>query len=309
MRIWFRKYSRVLKWALAYISVIVLFAIMFLVIPTGNWGGNEQIHNFGDAFYFSVVTITSLGFGDIYPAAGSLGRYLVAAEAIIGIIIIGFFLNDVAQRQAIRLDEQNRKIEEEKKASKALEELKTYHQILQPVFDRYLRGIYMMVTPMKEKFNMPKDIFHQDFDFQYKDLSNIYEQTILMSSDLQVPSIEAHFKNQDILFEELRYFVTNADLSYWTEMRNLVYSFITLHHTFQVRDIIINNRHRRVGNDKIFSAYIAEQIAKFEDVPAFESGNMFSPYVALYHTTISNKAIVRGIYLMMEEILNQNDKE
>lgn len=304
-----KRYTRLLIWMLVYLGAILLFALWYLCLAPSNWGGHVEIKSFGDAFYFSVVTITSLGFGDIYPAAGSLGRILVAFEAIIGILIIGFFLNDVAQRQAIRLDEQNKKAEEEKKASRAIESLKTFKQILQPVFDRYLRGIFMMMTPMKEKFNMPKDIFHHDFDFQYKDLSNIYEQTILMSADYQVPAIDAHFTNQDIAFDELRYFVTNADLSYWPELRDLVYKFIALHHQFQVRDIILNNRLRKMGDGTQLSVYLSKQIANTEKVPEFTSGNMFSPYVALYYTTKTNAEIIKGIFYMIEDALNEGQEK
>lgn len=303
-----KKYASVLKWILVYLGAILLFALWYLHLAPNNWGGNVEIKNFGDAFYFSVVTITSLGFGDIYPATGSFGRFLVSAEAIVGILIIGFFLNDVAQRQAIRLDEQNKVADEEKKAKCALESLKTFKQILQPIFDRYLRGIYMMVTPMNEKFNMPNDIFQHDFNFQYKDLSNIYEQTILMSADYQVPAIDAHFKNQDILFNELKYFVTNADLSYWPELKNQVYNFIALHHQFQMRDIIINNRLRTMGDGKQFSEYVAKQIANTEEIPKFRSGNMLSPYVALYHTTKANIMLVKDIFDMMGQALNESEE-
>lgn len=304
-----KRYTWVIIWVSAYLGAILLFALWYLCLDPSNWGSRIEIKSFSDAFYFSVVTITSLGFGDIFPATGSWGRILVAVEAIIGILIIGFFLNDVAQRQAARLDEQSKKAEEEKKASSALESLNTFKQILLPVFDKYLRGIFMMVTPMKEKFKMPKDIFHHDFDFQYKDLSHIYEQTILMSADYHVPAIDAHFTNQDLVFEELRYFVTNADLSYWPELRNLVYQFIALHHQFQVRDIILNNSSRTMGDGKQLSEYISEQLANTEKVPKFTSGNMFSPYVALYYTTKANAEIIKGIFYMIEQTLNEGQEK
>jgi hypothetical protein len=47
--------------------------------------------------YFSVTTITTLGFGDIVPLT-TLARSLVALEAIFGIILIGMFLNALATR-------------------------------------------------------------------------------------------------------------------------------------------------------------------------------------------------------------------
>lgn len=298
-----KKYSA-LKWAIVYLVVILLFAVCYLLLPDSHWGSDERISNFGDAFYFSVATITSLGFGDIYPAAGTLGRLLVAVEAVSGILIIGLFLNDVAMRQAARVDKQNRVAEEKKKRNKALDDIKTFRQILTPVFDRYLRGVYMMVSTMDEKFKIPQDIFKYDFNFQYKDMSHLYEETILMSSDFKVSSVEAHFKNQDIAVEELKFFVTHADLNYWPEIRELIYDFVSLHHCFQYKDIVLNNRLRKLSDGKPLSEFVTEQIAKKEDASKFKSGNMFSPYVALYQCTKGNVVIIKQIYEKMQWIMD-----
>lgn len=298
------KKQGVKSWAAGYFLVVVIFAAIYYLMPSTSWAGT--IDNFVDALYFSVVTITSLGFGDIYPGDNTWAKLFVSAEAVGGILIIGFFLNYVAQKQAIRLDKQNREIEEEKKKEKAVESLKIFRQVLSPVLERYLRGIFMMVTPMEEKFNMPKDIFHHDFNFEYKDLGNLYEKTILMSSDHYVPSVNAHFKNQEIAFTELRYFATNADLSYWPELKRLVYEFIALHHQFQFQDIIINAELRTMGDGSKFTAYITRMIANSDETPKFESGNMFSPYVALYHYTKANVVVIKGIYGMLENVLKDD---
>jgi len=45
-------------------------------------------------FYLSAVTITTLGYGDIVPLT-TRARALITAEAILGIILIGFFLNSL----------------------------------------------------------------------------------------------------------------------------------------------------------------------------------------------------------------------
>lgn len=48
--------------------------------------------DFWSLFYFSTVTITTLGFGDIVPITRS-SRLLVSSESILGVIFIGLFLN------------------------------------------------------------------------------------------------------------------------------------------------------------------------------------------------------------------------
>ena len=49
--------------------------------------------------YFSAIVISTLGFGDILPLT-TAARALVAAEAILGIVLIGLFLNSLfAERE------------------------------------------------------------------------------------------------------------------------------------------------------------------------------------------------------------------
>ena len=50
--------------------------------------------SFVTMLYFSTVTITTLGYGDIVPLT-DLAKFLVALESLLGIILIGLFLNSI----------------------------------------------------------------------------------------------------------------------------------------------------------------------------------------------------------------------
>lgn len=52
-------------------------------------------------FYFSAVTITTLGYGDIVPIT-NITRILVAIESILGLILIGLFLNSLSWEKQFR---------------------------------------------------------------------------------------------------------------------------------------------------------------------------------------------------------------
>lgn len=54
----------------------------------------EQQGNFFRMLYLSMVTITTLGYGDIVPLTNS-ARILIGMEATIGIIIMGLFVNRI----------------------------------------------------------------------------------------------------------------------------------------------------------------------------------------------------------------------
>jgi hypothetical protein len=49
-------------------------------------------------FYLSAVTITTVGYGDIVPLT-TTARVLVSSEAILGIIVIGLFLNSLVRER------------------------------------------------------------------------------------------------------------------------------------------------------------------------------------------------------------------
>lgn len=90
------------------------------------------------SLYYSVITITTLGFGDISPNS-YLAIIITTIEAISGILFIGFFLNSLSQekseREALKKEEEIifRVIEEEKKHEKEII-LKYYSKLM----DHYL---------------------------------------------------------------------------------------------------------------------------------------------------------------------------
>jgi hypothetical protein len=86
-----------------YLTLIVAFAVLYL--QTQSVGAcKAPLTDCWKALYFSVVTITTLGYGD-YTPLNSCGEWLVVAETMFGfvlvVVIIGFFLNglrDIKER-------------------------------------------------------------------------------------------------------------------------------------------------------------------------------------------------------------------
>jgi voltage-gated potassium channel len=57
---------------------------------------NEQVQNFGDAFYFTVVTLSTVGFGDITPTTVG-GRWVTVLMIISGIILIPWHVSRIVR--------------------------------------------------------------------------------------------------------------------------------------------------------------------------------------------------------------------
>lgn len=71
-----------------YITLMFVCALIYWHIQGLKDNQNLNIY---DAFYFSVITITTLGYGDIVPVF-PLTRIIAALQALLGVGLIGLFL-------------------------------------------------------------------------------------------------------------------------------------------------------------------------------------------------------------------------
>jgi hypothetical protein len=76
--------------------LIVAFAVMYrrFGMIDNTVEGSPVIYDFWRSVYYSVVTFTTLGYGDFYPVG--LGRTLAAMEALTGYIILGVLASTAA---------------------------------------------------------------------------------------------------------------------------------------------------------------------------------------------------------------------
>jgi len=59
---------------------------------------------FIDSMYFSAVTVTTLGYGDILPIT-PIGKVLASIHAVSGVCLIGLFLNSLSERRVEKVRE------------------------------------------------------------------------------------------------------------------------------------------------------------------------------------------------------------
>ena len=96
--------SAVATMAAAYIVISAL--VIFYVEP-------NSFDNFFDAIYWATVSLTTVGYGDIYPVS-TLGRIVTMISSLFGIAIIalpsgiitGGYLNEINSRNQKREDKE-----------------------------------------------------------------------------------------------------------------------------------------------------------------------------------------------------------
>jgi voltage-gated potassium channel len=77
----------VISYALVYAAVYV-YVIALAMLQTERNAPESTITTFGDALWWALVTITTVGYGDTYPVT-AVGRFLAVLLMAGGIVIIG----------------------------------------------------------------------------------------------------------------------------------------------------------------------------------------------------------------------------
>ena len=85
------------RWSLFAFGVAVLYATAYSFVAI-DYGSHSSMFS---PLYFSIVTFTTLGYGDVLPASG-FAQFLVVTEVIFGYVGLGGLLSILANKMARR---------------------------------------------------------------------------------------------------------------------------------------------------------------------------------------------------------------
>jgi hypothetical protein len=71
-----------------YLEIVFAYAVLY---TCGNYLNKPFFHWF-DAIYFSIITSSSIGYGDYYPTT-TYGKFLVSSQALLFLFFVVLFLN------------------------------------------------------------------------------------------------------------------------------------------------------------------------------------------------------------------------
>lgn len=108
----------------------VVFTLIFIVaglMYTAEHKVNPQLPDFFSAFYFSIISLSTVGFGDIAPVTGE-GRLILSLSVIAGLIVVPFQASEVAnafaeEERAKTLQAFNRQAEKDEQIQKLINRL------------------------------------------------------------------------------------------------------------------------------------------------------------------------------------------
>lgn len=89
-----------------YLSNIILFSIVYWLLLSSSFKDIPDL-NFIQALYFSIVTVTTLGFGDIIPNLNSNSLLVcIIIQVTLGVLNIGLFLNSISNKISLNKEKE-----------------------------------------------------------------------------------------------------------------------------------------------------------------------------------------------------------
>lgn len=156
------------KYILIYLVLIIIFSLFY-------WGLSYENFDFPkgakkewiDWLYFSVTTITTLGYGDITPTS-MYSKALVIIESLGGLLLLGLFLNDEAHRGHERKNTESLK----NQLNHCFDFLSLLHDTLSRVFGKIegvnddSNNLRAQLIYMKNEFKSEKPLPIDDYEFE-----------------------------------------------------------------------------------------------------------------------------------------------
>ena len=203
-----------------YLLLIPIYAIIFYFNPetiaTLVKETNILINRtFIECIYFSTVTITTLGYGDILPI-NDLGKIIALTESILGITVIGLFLNSLSSNQ--NKIEKDNDTEREKKQYFNTQgiKIKNNFKLLNFYIETYKENILELTIDKVTS----DSIYNKNFSFSELCL----EKKSKLTKDL--PIIIDYNKALEKIVNEFSDFIKNTDLELFPEINDNILLFI-----------------------------------------------------------------------------------
>ena len=275
-----------------YFAIIPTFALLFFLIQ----GFHGVKLSFFESLYFSVVTITTLGYGDISPDL-PLTRFVAASESVLGVVMIGLFLSALSH---VRSTEQvNEEVERSKAHDRKLATtgVRKHNILLKPLLERYLGASNHLST----KHGDSPRIFTQGFPIS--NFTEIFEPSFLLKDAPYRPKIEYYFETQQQLRSELERLLISVDLSYWPELQECIMQWLSLFTQYDYSKKMLDKPNMYVGDEPMIQID-KEMLEKFDGEIIIQGSNSMDPYCALYIQLDGLYQLTQRVWMSLNTILS-----
>ena len=259
-------------YGLTYLALIPAYSAIYYFCPEIL---NEEKSPLG-CLYFSIITITTLGYGDITPV-GWAGQVATASEALFGVILIGLFLNSVANARgdAVRAEQEEKENRSLIRSQRA--RLNGHYRFIQPAIEKYKLSVIDIIRPGG------KPLEPYDQNFRLNDMKDMYQSTLLMNASRLSPAIEGYFEIADRLRKETIDLIKNVDLRHFPEIEKLCLELASILEKYDRSKEILSALRLKLGKIPM-TEHIRDSLRDYSgDHQPLTGANILNGYILLYH--------------------------
>lgn len=287
---------RPIVWICLYVALTPVFALIYWWLPDAQFRIPDGAGtDYGSWLYYSIVTITTLGFGDYTPAHG-WAQAVTAVEVMCGLVLLGFFLNAVgAMKSEIDIETE---IDKQRRLHYAAEKDKLLKSIPALIHNLNMFMAYCYaVTTREERRANGSGVF--DPDFRMSDMADLFKPSGLPSDVSSMPAVNrflACTRRTSLALDSLQ---SRVDLTLWPQLLEDCFSFVANSQLFSSEEVLAAS-----GGDP--DGALAGKIAASQGKPEENKGDMM-PVFELYAFIKENGVKARAIETLLTEISTSKD--
>lgn len=300
---------RPVVWIGLYVCATLIFALIYWALPAGQFHLPEDTSgDYGSWLYYSIVSITTLGFGDFTPAHPA-ARAITAIEVMCGLIFLGFFLNAVGSMKS-EIDVES-EIEKQKAIHNAMEKEKLRNSVPMIVssINVFLAYCYAVTTPSDKREGLE---VKYNPDFRIHDMAGMFEPSGLPIDRTKLPAVERLMYSAQQLSLALDSFQQRVDLTLWPALLENCFSFVANYQMFSNTDVMFRNSEKITlanpsGNEEDSLRQLSRKIAMLTPETDISSDPDLNAVEELYDFIKENAAKAMEIATSLSELaLNPN---
>ncbi len=233
------------------IGYIILFGVGYYLSSPNTFKGHYEL-SFIDSLYLSVVTFTTLGFGDITPVTNT-GKILTIIESFVGILLIGTFINSTWQQHTNSLLLKQKKTLNDSKKNDEKKQILDFYLYLKVVIDDYLRVCATIINS--------DNIDKLTKNFRFINFSTLAYTSKEVSDGLSMSNIQKYYTKEEVLLDDLKFFLANLPLNNFPEIRKDVIAMLTISRVSEYKSFLLTFFDSKYENEE---GKYEEWLEKFE---------------------------------------------
>lgn len=291
---------RPIVWIGLYVCITPLFALVYWALPDAEFRMPDGAPTgYLSWLYYSVVTITTLGFGDFTPAH-LWAQGVTAIEVMCGLIFLGFFLNSVgAMKSEIDITseaEKNRMLHEHESKEKLVKSTPGVMHLLN-VFMAYC---YCVTTPVSKRSDTSDTEFNPQFDF--KDMADMFKPSGLPFDHSNAPAVVGLIKSAARASLCLDSLQTRTDMTLWPELLEDCFAFVANYQVFSTADDLAAIAEGKDEQSAEYMDKLSKLIASAATTADRRNNPELAPAAELYAFIKENGELARRIETQLTEI-------